>query len=350
MKKWLTRLAFLLAIGFVIMTVVNASWLADTPRGSVKLIAHRGVAQVFDRTGVENDTCTATRIEQPVHDYLENTGESTRKAGKLGAAMIEVDIAPTSDGKLVAFHDWTLDCRTDGKGPVREASLDEIMKLDAGHGYTADGGKTFPLRGTAVGGIQPLSTWLQYVPHRKKVMFNFKSKDAAEADMLAEVLKAADRDPVKAGDAFYGDAAPVARIRELYPDVWAWSPAAAKQCTADYVKFGWTGIIPESCNNGTMVIPINRQWMFWGWPDRLIARMEEVNAEIIVTGPYTSGEPNTGLTLPKQLGEIPRTFNGYVWVEDIWVIGPSLFPSQDNRSQEQIDAAFEGLERRRAAQ
>ena len=346
MKIWLTRLGFVAAIAFIILTVMNASWLADTPRGKPKLIAHRGIAQHFDRAGVERDTCTATRIEEPVHTYLENTGRGAERAGELGARMIEVDIAPTADGKLVAFHDWTLDCRTDGSGPVREASLNDIMKLDAGYGYTADEGKTFPLRGTAIGGIQPLSTWLLYVRDTKEVMFNFKSGDAKEADMLAAVLEEVGRDPVELNYAFYGHPAPVARIKELYPDVWAWSPAAAKKCTSDYVKIGWAGIVPESCKGGTIVIPLNYQWLFWGWPNKLIERMESVGAAIIVTGPHDSDEPNTGLSLPRQLGDIPSSFNGYIWVDDIWTIGPALYPDRDNRNPAQVEAAYAGIQRR----
>ena len=146
------------------------------------------------------------------------------------------------------------------------------------------------------------------------------------------------------------DAVPVARISELFPEAWAWNPEAAKQCTSDYLMFGWTSIIPESCQDATLIVPINRQWMFWGWPNRLTARMTQVNARVIVTGPHASGAPNTGLTLPEQLGDIPRSFNGYVWVDDIWTVGPALYPAVDSRTQQQIEAANAGLERRRESQ
>lgn len=347
MKKWLMRLGFFAALAFLVLTVINASWLADVPRGKVKLIAHRGIAQVFDSTGVKRDTCTATRIETPYHPYIENTALSAKRAGELGASMIEVDIAPTKDGALVAFHDWTLDCRTDGSGPVREATLEELTALDAAYGYTADGGKTFPLRGKGHT-IQPLDRWMRSIPFRAEVMFNFKSGDPREADMLAAALNEFGRDPEEEGDAFYGHPAPVARIRELYPQAWAWSTEAAKQCSSDYVLTGWTGLIPDSCEGGTMIIPINRQWMFWGWPNKLIERMESVGARIIVTGDHANGEPNTGLTLPEQLGDIPRSFNGYVWVEDIWTIGPALYPDKDTRREFQVEDATEALARRRA--
>jgi len=79
-------------------------------------------------------------------------------------------------------------------------------------------------------------------------------------------------------------------------------------------------------------------------------RMKEVGARIIVTGPHDLNEPNVGLTLPEQLGDVPRSFNGYIWVDDIWTVGPALYPDRESRNAEQIEAAFQGLERRRARQ
>ena len=58
--------------------------------------------------------------------------------------------------------------------------------------------------------------------------------------------------------------------------------------------------------------------------DRLIARMESAGARVIVMGPDESGKSNEGLREPSELGKIPASFNGYIWVEDIWSIGPSL--------------------------
>src|SRR4029077_20617905 len=46
--------------------------------------------------------------------------------------MIELDVQLTRDGEVVVIHDWTLDRTTDGSGAVRDASLVEIRRLDAG--------------------------------------------------------------------------------------------------------------------------------------------------------------------------------------------------------------------------
>ena len=325
LSKTKKRALAALAIVLVGLSLLNASWLAPTPVGKPKLIAHRGVYHLYDkRAAFGRDTCTARFIRSPDHEVFENTLPSIRMAAGLGGNLVEVDVAPTKDGKMVLFHDWTVDCRTNGKGDTRDLTLVELKGLDIGHGYTADGGKTFPLRGKGVGQIPTVEEALAALPSRT-FLFNFKSKNPREADQLFAILKASGRDYEKLGDAFYGAQGPVDRIRQLAPKNWAFNmKGEAKQCTTDYVLYGWTGIIPKSCHNRVIVIPINYQWPMWGWPNRLIARMESVDAKIIVTGPYESGISNEGLTEPKQLGKIPASFNGYIWVEDIWAIGPAL--------------------------
>lgn len=336
------------ALAISVLTIVNASWLAPVPQGGLKLVAHRGVPQLYDKEGVGRDTCTADRIEEPVHDYVENTLPSMQAAFQLaGAQMIEVDIAPTTDGEIAVFHDWTLDCRTRGSGDTRDASMDDLRALDAGYGYTADGGETFPLRGNPANRIPTLEEALQAVG-RRPIVFNFKSRDPAEADLLAERLEAANRRVETIGDAFYGHPDVIARIRAHYPEAWSWTADELEQCSRDYVAFGWTSYLPESCRGGTMVIPLDYQWAFWGWPNRLIARMEEYGGRVLVIGPVGVENHPRGLALPEQLGEIPSNYNGYVWVEDIWTIGPALRPRQDRRRPEDRERAMHGLDDRRA--
>ena len=84
-----------------------------------------------------------------------------------------------------------------------------------------------------------------------------------------------------------------------------------------------------------------------GLPNRTIQRMDEVGARVLIVGPY-GDDRHMGLTLPEQLGEIPSSFKGYVWVDDIWTVGPALRPNRDIRTEVQQDAAEAGLKRRRA--
>src|SRR5690606_6363289 len=80
-RRWGLRFGTAAALILLALTLLNASWLAPEPTGKVKLVAHRGVYQLFDQTNLDPyETCTATRIEQPVHDYLENTVRSMQRA------------------------------------------------------------------------------------------------------------------------------------------------------------------------------------------------------------------------------------------------------------------------------
>ena len=51
---------------------------------------------------------------------------------KFKADYIEIDLQMTKDGQLIAMHDETVDRTTDGTGAVKDKTLEEIKKLDAG--------------------------------------------------------------------------------------------------------------------------------------------------------------------------------------------------------------------------
>ncbi len=64
----------------------------------------------------------------------ENTLLSFRKAIDIGVDWIEFDLHRSADGHLVVIHDDTVDRTTDGHGKVRDMTLEELKKLDAGKG------------------------------------------------------------------------------------------------------------------------------------------------------------------------------------------------------------------------
>ncbi|WP_216590796.1 glycerophosphodiester phosphodiesterase [Streptomyces brasiliscabiei] len=59
-------------------------------------------------------------------DGLENTMAQFRRAVESGYRYIETDVHATLDGKLVAFHDSTLDRVTDGAGRIADLPWREI--------------------------------------------------------------------------------------------------------------------------------------------------------------------------------------------------------------------------------
>jgi len=81
----------------------------------------------------------------------ENTLAAFEPASRAWAAdMIELDVRATADGHCVVIHDPTVDRTTDGVGEVGALSLAALREFDAGHRFTADGGRTFPFRGRGI--------------------------------------------------------------------------------------------------------------------------------------------------------------------------------------------------------
>ena len=66
--------------------------------------------------------------------YPENTLLAFCKAIEQGVDAVEADIHITADDQLVVIHDSTLDRTTNGQGKIRDCSLQEIRRLDAGQG------------------------------------------------------------------------------------------------------------------------------------------------------------------------------------------------------------------------
>ncbi|HEX4847853.1 MAG TPA: glycerophosphodiester phosphodiesterase family protein [Novosphingobium sp.] len=300
----------------------------------MKLIAQRGVAQQFERKGVTENSCTATRIEKPAHDFVENTVTSLQQATRLGANMVLVDVTATADGRLVLFRDWSLDCRTDGKGPVAKLPLSDVQMLDAGYGYTADGGRSFPLRYNQTARIPTVEEAVAGLPSTP-ILFSLKGRTAADGALLVKALKAAGRDPAKRGDGFTApDEAALAPLRQAFPGAWSFSPQSARECASRYKLMGWFTLVPEACKNGAIFVPLDGQWAYPGWPDRMLDRMAKANVRIILTAPRGEGEGQAGLDLPEQIAQVPFSYTGYVWVDDIWTMGPAFQPAANRRGPE----------------
>ena len=63
----------------------------------------------------------------------ENTLASFEQAASVpGIDMIELDVRLTKDEEIIVLHDRTLQRTSTGNGPVRNYSLEEIRRLDAG--------------------------------------------------------------------------------------------------------------------------------------------------------------------------------------------------------------------------
>jgi glycerophosphoryl diester phosphodiesterase len=325
MKKRFRRLKLVAAaIGLfaVLVWLNNTSLLADPIGERPFLIAHRGLAQGFDRTGLTGKTCTAERMIPSGHEHLENTLPSMEAAFGYGADFVELDVHRTTDDRFAVFHDWILDCRTEGTGVTREHTLAELQRLDVGYGYTADGGETFPFRGKGVGMIPSLEQVLATFPDRQ-FFIDVKSNDPAEGALLAERL--AEWTGRHRGEiAVHGGPLPVRAIRERLPEVRTITRRQLKTCLKRYLAVGWTGYVPADCRRSMLLVPANVAPWLWGWPDRLLRRMDRVGTRVILIGDYTGLGFSTGFDDPARLAELPRGYSGGIWTDRIDLIGPAV--------------------------
>ena len=67
--------------------------------------------------------------------YPENTMLAFKKAVEAGADGIELDVQLSKDNRIVICHDETVDRTTNGKGYIKDITLEELQKLDASAGY-----------------------------------------------------------------------------------------------------------------------------------------------------------------------------------------------------------------------
>lgn len=321
MKKFL-RYALLVILAFAAFAWLNTSLFSAPSDGRPVLLAHRGVHQTFTREGLDGETCTASRIYPPEHEFIENTLRSMEAAFAAGADIVELDVHPTTDGKFAVFHDWTLDCRTEGRGTTRDHAMTELKQLDVGYGYTADGGKTFPLRGKGVGLMPTLDEVLTKFAD-KRFLINVKSNDLSEGDKLAAYL--ATLSPEARGRLMvYGGTAPTERVHEVLPDVRIGSKKSLKGCLLGYAALGWSGYIPAACRKGMMFVPLNFAPWMWGWPDKLVTRMRDAGVQLVILGPHGGGDFSTGVDDIEQLSEFPKSYTGGIWTNRIERIGPAV--------------------------
>ncbi len=86
---------------------VAAPLNAPAPAGSVRVCSHRADWQ-----------CAP-----------ENSIPALENAIAFGVDVIETDVRLARDGEIVIMHDWTVDRTTDGKGAVKDLSLEQIKAL-----------------------------------------------------------------------------------------------------------------------------------------------------------------------------------------------------------------------------
>jgi glycerophosphoryl diester phosphodiesterase len=100
----------------------------------------------------------------------ENTWPAFEHAVKLGYSYLETDARATSDGRLMAFHDRTLDRVTDASGPITSRTYREVSAL-------------------RVAGSEPIPLIEDLLGAWPDVRFNIDLKDEPGIAPFADVLR-----------------------------------------------------------------------------------------------------------------------------------------------------------------
>lgn len=149
----------------------------------------------------------------------ENTLESFERAVEQGAAILETDVHRSADGEVVISHDDDLARMTDAQGPLAERSWAELRRLDAGHGFSPDGGRSFPFRGRGIRIPRLVEAFEAFPGMRFNV--EIKQNDRLLIDATLDAVAAAGREKLTLLAAAENDTMALlrARIRERGPSV-----------------------------------------------------------------------------------------------------------------------------------
>jgi glycerophosphoryl diester phosphodiesterase len=156
----------------------------------------------------------------------ENTLPAFDLAGRLGADAFELDVHLTADGEVVVFHDDETSRLTGAPGTLEERTLAEVRALDAGFGFTPDGGSSFPWRGR---GVAP-PTLRELLARHPGLRMNIEAKnpDPALGQALVRLVReagAVDRVCLGSQHDEQGE-----RIRALAPEACHFLPESAATC------------------------------------------------------------------------------------------------------------------------
>lgn len=265
----------LIAALFFGFTLLQASWLAPEPEGEPKLVADHGAEPVRDVAGCvasANSGFGGTAFHPDVGVLQSAAG------AKADALMVPLRLEA---GLLVVAPQYERLCpadKTRPPAPATEAMLalsrpDRIWRIEG-----ADAARAFA-----------------NLPGRKN-----------------------DRDLA------IGDAAAVAALRTYAPKLRAFTVAGARDCASRYRTTGLWAVVPRTCHDGVMLLTLDDLgYTLWGWPDRFLARMKDANVRLIIAEDVVDGRIK-GLTDVHQYGEIAKSYNGYIWVDNIDELGPAL--------------------------
>ncbi|WP_299146469.1 glycerophosphodiester phosphodiesterase family protein [uncultured Tateyamaria sp.] len=321
MKRILKWAAVVVLLAVAGLWVGNTSlFITDRAQHDTRLIAHRGVHQIYAGSDRSARSCQAAPVEPIEHGFIENTLLSMQEAFRLGADVVEIDVHLTQDNVFAVFHDWTLECRTNGTGVTHKQTFETLAGLDLGYRID-DGSGTFPLRGQGAGMMPSLPDVFD-ADMDGRFLINFKSRRAEDGLALAEMLETPSRRAQVYG--VYGGAPPTYAAADAVPGLRGFDRASVKACLMGYIATGWTGRVPPPCHGSVVLVPQNYAPFLWGWPHRFTRRMAAAGADVVLIGDYDGSGFTSGVDTEAAFADVPADFDGYIWTNRIELIGPLL--------------------------
>lgn len=151
----------------LVVGVAACATAAAAPAAANPWLAHRVLNMAHQGGEAENPSATMYAYRQSLAD---------------GADMLELDVHPTRDGRLVTLHDSRVDRTTNGTGSVYDMTLEQVQRLDAAHWFV-------PGRNT-VRGLEPSAYALRGVrTGAKRPPLGYTAEDF-RVPTLDEVLRA----------------------------------------------------------------------------------------------------------------------------------------------------------------
>ena len=326
MNKRKNKKIFIIAIFFILLWLNNTSLFSKKDNTEYKFLAHRGLAQVFDESKTDWNSNTAAMINEPTHDYIENTIPSMQAAFDLGASAVELDIKLSKDGQLAVFHDSTLLYRCGVDGEIQDYTMEELKKLDVGYGYTADNGKTYPLRGKGIGLMPTLNEVFETFPDKEFVL-EIKDGKIETYQVFWEYVSTFPKDRLYQFSVACASDEGAKYLRNQGSNLKVMSKHSMITGLIQYELIGWTGYIPKAMRNTELRIPLKYAKFLWGWPYRFLDRMEKSNTRVEITSGKAS--ISEGFDSIESLKNIPKNFSGLIWTNRIDIVSPDNVKESD---------------------
>jgi glycerophosphoryl diester phosphodiesterase len=152
-------------------------------------VAVTGLVPSASASSASDNPWLARRVMSMAHAGGESEAPADtlyafKRAVRLGADMVELDVQSTSDDRLVVMHNSSVDQTTNGTGLVRDMTFRQVHALDAAYnfvpGRSAVPGlppSSYPLRGVRTHQQQPPSGYRASdfaIPSLNKVLATFR--------------------------------------------------------------------------------------------------------------------------------------------------------------------------------